>query len=170
MKHPSGTMRFLLQASGEVSNKEKTMKQKILFLILGLILFAGVAPAQDDSGRRLSATLTGAAEVPGPGDPDGRGTARIRLNQGKKQVCYELRVSNIATATMAHIHRGGTTAAGPVVVTLGAPATGSSSGCVENVSEELIKELRQNPENFYVNVHNAAFPDGAVRGQLRKGM
>ena len=145
-------------------------KQNILFLILSLILFAGAAMAQDDSGRPLSATLTGAAEVPGPGDTDGSGTASIRLNQGQKQVCFDLSVSNIATATAAHIHRGATTAAGPVVVTLTAPATGTSTGCVDNVSEELIKELRQSPENFYVNVHNAEFPNGAVRGQLGKGI
>ena len=139
-------------------------------MVLGLIFFAGAASAQEDSGRPLSATLTGAAEVPGPGDTDGAGTVSIRLNQGKKQVCYELTVSNIATATAAHIHRGGSTVAGPVVITLEAPADGSSSGCVEGVSDELIKEIRQNPENFYVNVHNAPFPAGAVRGQLTKGM
>ena len=146
-------------------------KQSILFLILGLVLFTGAAVAQDDSGRPLTATLTGATEVPGPGDADGAGTASIRLNQGKKQVCYELSVSNIGAATAAHIHRGGTGVAGPVVVTLGTPAAnGTSSGCVDNVSDTLIKELRQTPEKFYVNVHNAEFPAGAVRGQLGKGM
>jgi hypothetical protein len=143
---------------------------KILFLFVLIILLTGAAVAQDDAGRPLSATLTGASEVPGPGDADGSGTVTIRLNQGKKQVCYELSVSNIAPATAAHIHRGGTTVAGPVVVTLAAPTSGTSSGCVENVSEDLIKQIRQNPENYYVNVHNAAFPDGAVRGQLTKGM
>src|SRR5688572_18761081 len=96
--------------------------QKILFLILGLLLFAGSAAAQTDAGRPLSASMTGAAEVPGPGDTDGTGTVSIKLNQGKKQVCYELSVSNIATATAAHIHRGGTTVAGPPVVTLAAPS------------------------------------------------
>jgi hypothetical protein len=145
-------------------------KQRALFLILTLALFATTAAAQDDSGRPLTATLTGAAEVPGPGDTNGGGTASIRLNQGKKQVCFELTVTNIATATAAHIHRGGTTASGPVVVTLTAPANGSSRGCVDNVSDDLIKELRQTPEAFYVNVHNAEFTDGAVRGQLSKGM
>ena len=140
----------------------------VAFTIAALFLVTSSAVAQDDSGRKLTTALTGAAEVPGPGDPDGTGTASIRLNQGQKQVCFELSVSAIATATAAHIHRGSSTVAGPVVVTLTAPAGGTSSGCVDNVSEELIKEIRQHPENFYVNVHNADFPGGAVRGQLDK--
>jgi hypothetical protein len=52
---------------------------------------------------------------------------------------------------------------------LTAPSTGTSTGCVDNVSVALIKELRQTPEKFYVNVHNAEFPNGAIRGQLGKG-
>lgn len=143
--------------------------KKPLSLVLGLLLIVGIAIAQEDSGRKLSTTLSGATEVPGPGDADGTGTATIRLNQGQNQVCYELSVSNIATATAAHIHRGAVGVAGEVVVTLNAPANGTSKGCVESVSADLIKEIRQDPSKFYVNIHNADFPDGAVRGQLGKG-
>src|SRR5688572_19592329 len=143
---------------------------KIIFLFLTIVLVTGVAIAQDDSGRPLTATLTGPVEVPGPGDADGTGTVTIRLNQGKKQVCYELTVSNIAAATAAHIHSGATGVAGPPVVNLAAPVNGTSSGCVDNVDVNLIKALRQKPEDYYVNVHNADFPDGAIRGQLAKGM
>ena len=130
-------------------------------------LIAGAATAAD-GGRKLQTNLTGAAEVPGPGDPDGTGTAQITVNAGQKQVCYKLRVSNIAPATMAHIHEAAPTAAGPVVVTLRAPkATGTSSGCV-TVTRALALEILKDPSDYYVNVHNAAFPAGAVRGQLAK--
>ena len=129
-------------------------------------LIAGAATAAD-GGRKLQTNLTGAAEVPGPGDPDGRGTARITVNPGQKQVCYKLSVSNIAPATAAHIHEAAPTAAGPVVVTLGAPTSGTSSGCV-TVTRALALEILKDPSDYYVNVHNAAFPAGAVRGQLAK--
>ena len=133
-----------------------------------LLLGASSTFGQEDSGRPFSITLSGAAEVPGPGDADGAGTAEIRLNQGQNQVCFELTVSSIDTATAAHIHEAALDAAGPVVVTLTAPAAdGKSKGCVD-ASADLIKRIRQTPENFYVNVHNAAFPGGAVRGQLAK--
>ena len=150
------------------------MRKVSLFIaaiaLASVALFAGFVTAQekDQGGRRLTATLTGAAEVPGPGDADGAGAAVITLNQGQKEVCFELTVSNIATATAAHIHTGAAGAAGPVAVTLTPPpADGSSKGCV-NADAELIKNIRQNPANYYVNVHNADFPDGAVRGQLSK--
>jgi hypothetical protein len=120
-----------------------------------------------DGGRPLATTMTGAAEVPGPGDPDGSGTASITLNPGQGQVCFELTVSAIATATAAHIHVGPAGVAGPVVVGLAPPTSGTSSGCV-SADPELIKAIIQNPEEYYVNVHNADFPAGAVRGQLSK--
>ena len=130
-------------------------------------LLATAATAQT-GGRKLQTSLTGAAEVPGPGDTDGIGTAQITVNSGQNRVCYKLSVSNIAPATAAHIHEAPATAAGPVKVTLGTPnASGTSSGCV-TVARALALEILKRPADYYVNVHNAAFPAGAVRGQLAK--
>jgi len=139
----------------------------VISLVLASMSLALARQKVEHGGRPLTATLTGAAEVPGPGDTDGTGTATITLNPGKGQVCYELTVSNIGTATGAHIHSGAAAVAGPVLVGLQAPGSGSSKGCVD-LDKEKIKEIIQNPANFYVNVHNAEFPDGAVRGQLSK--
>ncbi len=122
----------------------------------------------EHGGRPLSADLTGAAEVPGPGDPDGTGTASVTLNQGQGEVCFELTVADIDPAIAAHIHVGSAGVAGGVVVGLAPPTTGSSSGCVTDVDPDLIKAIRQDPSGYYVNVHNVAFPGGAVRGQLSK--
>jgi CHRD domain len=144
----------------------------LICVCVGLVtsLTLSIGALAGDSGRPLATVLTGAAEVPGPGDPDGSGTAVIRLNPGQGQVCFELSVSNITLpATGAHIHVGTATEAGPVVVPLTPPdASGTSSGCV-SADAELIKAIIQNPENYYVNVHTVPlYAAGAVRGQLSK--
>jgi hypothetical protein len=126
--------------------------------------------AQLTGGRPFTINLTGAAEIPGPGDPDGSGTATFTLNQGLGIIKFEIHVSNITLPAIgAHIHIGGPTVAGPVVVGLTPPdATGHSSGEV-SVDPALIKAIRQHPENYYVNVHTLPlYAAGAVRGQLSK--
>ena len=147
------------------------MKQSLGVITL-LLFVAGVSvviSAQDPQqvGRPLTTALTGAAEVPGPGDADGTGTASITLNHGQGEVCYELTVDKIAAANAAHIHIGAVDKAGPPVLNLTPPTNGTSKGCAP-LDKEKIKDIVQNPANYYVNVHNAEFPDGAVRGQLGK--
>lgn len=125
---------------------------------------AAVVGDGDHGGRPLTATLDGASERPGPGDPDGTGTATISLNQGQGQVCFELTWDAIDTPTAAHIHEAPPSEPGPVVVPLDVDPP---QGCVE-ADSELIKAIRQNPDAFYVNIHNGPFPGGAIRGQLTR--
>ena len=140
---------------------------RLALLALSATLLAAPAIA-DDGGRPLSAHLTGAAEKPSPGDADGMGHAKFRVNVGQNQVCYDLMVEKIAAATMAHIHKAPAAAAGPPVLTLQAPgADGKAKGCA-TADAAVVKDILQNPDAYYVNVHNAEFPAGAVRGQLSK--
>jgi glucose/arabinose dehydrogenase len=122
-----------------------------------------------EGGQQFTTTLTGAAEVPGPGDPDGSGTATVTLNPDGEEVCWEIQVSDITLpATAAHIHEAPVGVAGPVVVTLSAPdANGVASGCTTVASAEIM-EILEHPEEYYVNVHTSDYPAGAVRGQLSK--
>ena len=142
-------------------------KKRVLIaatLAMAGVMFFGV-PAL--AGTMLTATLSGAAEVPGPGDPDSSGTADLNLLPKRERICYTITVQNIEPATAAHIHRGTSTVAGPIVKELKAPSDGSSSGCVRSGSR-LIQKIRNNPSRYYVNVHNDDFPNGALRGQLTK--
>jgi hypothetical protein len=50
-------------------------------------------------------------------------------------------------------------------VPLKTPTVGDTAGCVQT-RERLVARILANPQNFYVNVHNARFPGGAIRGQL----
>lgn len=153
------------------------MRKTFLFLaVITLSLFALVnftlaqkekGKEQDHGGRPMMVELSGAAEAPGPGDADGSGTVSITLNHGQGQVCYDITVKDIQTPTAAHIHAGAAGQAGGAKVTFKAAADGAWKGCV-NADKDVIKDIMQNPANYYVNVHNAEFPNGAVRGQLAK--
>ena len=137
---------------------------------------SGQDPALDVAGSTTSATagtrevgygveLSGDAEVPGPGDDDGSGEAEVRLVPERSEVCFEITVEGIGDPHGAHIHRGAAGTSGDVVLDLPPADDGSWSGCVA-ADQLLVGELVSNPSGFYVNVHDAAFPDGAVRGQL----
>ena len=118
----------------------------------------------DTFGNEFRADLNGANE-PGGGDPDGSGIARVETNDTLNTVCADLEVRDIGIVTAAHIHRGAAGVNGPPVVTLDPPDDNDSDDC-DSVSDDLIDEIRRNPRGFYVNVHTADYPNGAIRGQL----
>ncbi len=117
------------------------------------------------AGTELSAELSGDAEVPGPGADGGSGSATVRPDPEAGELCFTLEVEGVEGASAAHVHEGAADVAGPVVVPLEAPAEGSVEGCTE-VEASILESIAADPASFYVNVHNAEFPDGAVRGQL----
>jgi CHRD domain len=135
-----------------------------LALVLVGVVGAG-AQGDGQQSKALFAVLTGQKE-PGGGDPNGRGsfTAIVDGNQ----LCYGLTNRNIEDPGAAHIHRGGRRVAGDVVVPLEQPSSGdpgASSDCVQ-VARSLARAILRNPNRYYVNVHTAGLPDGAIRGQL----
>jgi hypothetical protein len=113
--------------------------------------------------------LTGAAEVPGPGDEDGDGFANVFLQPEGGQICYDIVVNGIDAPTAAHIHEGAAGVAGPVVVPLETPVVEGGGAAIDSCASAdavLIDRIAADPTGFYINVHNADFPDGALRGQL----
>ena len=96
------------------------------------------------------------------------GTRKFKIDAAKSQVCYELHASGIGAATMAHIHKAPADAAGPVAIPLKAPdASGKVSECT-TADAAVVNDILHNPAAYYVNIHNAQFPAGAIRGQLSK--
>jgi hypothetical protein len=131
-----------------------------------------------DVPDQLTARLLGGNEVP-PADPDGRGLAFV--DTGRTRVCFALAWTGIGAPIFAHIHSGVAGVNGPVVVLFfdvpepaGSPPAAlpdtinAAAGCVGGQSPALLRDIRQHPSAYYVNIHTAAFPGGAIRGQLRR--
>ncbi|MGH9156490.1 MAG: CHRD domain-containing protein [Acidimicrobiales bacterium] len=140
--------------------------------LAALVAIGGTATA---GGRPFAMALSGAQEVPANvHGHDDRGSVAVSLNQGQEEICFTLGAitlrSGEALPTAGHIHRAPAGVAGPVVVPLFGAGTAPTSyptaeRCVP-AARDLVKEIRQNPGRFYVNLHNPSHPSGVVRGQL----
>lgn len=131
---------------------------------LGLAV-GGCATIASTVGSSWNTALVGQQEVPGPGSPSATGTARVTADATTNTICADLTTAGLANPTMAHIHKGARGASGPPILTLETPVNGASSKCY-SVEKALAASLIADPANFYVNIHTAAYPSGAIRGQL----
>jgi hypothetical protein len=168
--------------------RKRIVALPVVALVLGLLAIAPSAQAQPSHYARaatshsakasadlfLIAKLSGSNEVPVPGgpavgDPDGRGTAIIRLRNN--QVSFALSWSGIGTPTLGHIHEAPIGVNGSVVVPFfGTPmpdTARAAAGAVTVTDPAIAARIRENPAGFYVNLHTAQFPGGAIRGQLK---
>jgi len=149
------------------------------FSLVGIVAIGGIATARD---RTLRASLDGVQEVP-DADPDGTGKARVTVDEETGEVCFTVRFNGVGTPNRGHIHTGIAGANGGIVVPffelVGVPADprnddledGHLEGCVTldpavPANAALLADIADHPEEYYVNLHNARFPGGAVRGQL----
>ena len=126
----------------------------------------------DLNGRAEVGTGTNNAVV---GDPNGRGEVYVfGIDGDPTTLCYVLLVDKIETATAAHIHEAPAGTNGPVVVNLAAPFDGDAADCLTEgeagkfVGGQTVADILANPADYYVNVHNAEYPAGALRGQLSR--
>jgi hypothetical protein len=142
-----------------------------LIALVALLALMALPSSVAAGGRPFTVPMTGGAERPGPGDPDGTGTAWLWVNVGLQEVCYSLSVQNITLpAVAAHIHKAPVTDPGPIVVPFVPPdATGTSSGCASVSDRGLLIDILAHPGAYYVNVHTLPlYGPGAVRGQLSR--
>ena len=131
--------------------------------VVALPTASGTAPA----GSSFFAVLDGEHEQP---DADGDGYGTFSASFRGNVLCYGIQVVNIAPPNAAHIHQGAVNVNGPIRVGLTPPTTGvqGASAKCQTVPMAQANAIKANPGAFYVNVHNGAFPGGAIRGQLFK--
>lgn len=110
------------------------------------------------------ARMTADQEVPKPGPAGGRGLARLDVDPYEHRVCYQLSYEGIGKPTGGHIHRGGQGTNGPVVVDLDLARNGDQA-CVAG-NPRVLRDMQAQPQRYYVNLHTAEYPDGAIRGQV----
>jgi hypothetical protein len=122
---------------------------------------------------------SGSAPEFGVGQEPATGQAIVVVDAFNGEVTVELEYSEITQefddSPGAHIHVGAIDENGPVVIAFATAAElaandGSLTAVVdENIEDFRFAELIEDPDNFYVNVHNDDFPAGAIRGQLPTG-
>jgi hypothetical protein len=136
--------------------------------VLGAAAWLSVGTAQAQTVT-LIALLNGVNEVnaagtPGQGDLDGTGTATITINMGTTPdptVSWNITANNIVMPLSgSHIHQAPAGVNGGIVVDFSSTLVGSG------VMDPDLRNVVANPAGFYVNLHNSAFPGGAIRGQL----
>jgi hypothetical protein len=115
------------------------------------------------------ALMDGAQEVPVLGDPDGRATGFLGV--ARHRLDFAFTWTGISPPTAGHLHPGKPGAANPLAVELFASAGGLPPSLLGVAGETeatpaVTKAVNKNPQNFYLNLHNAEFAKGAVRGQL----
>jgi len=109
--------------------------------------------------------MTGRAETPA-GAPDGVGVAIIALHDSVNKVCWRFsHLHGFVSATYAHIHHGAKGKPGPIVIPLSTASKLHHGGCV-TASATLLAAIAKDPSAYYVNIHSAKYPQGAVRAQL----
>lgn len=129
--------------------------------LLGLAMLP--APAFADGTVNLGAALAGENET-GGGAVGGTGAFSAELDPESGDLCFTLTVDGMGEPTAAHIHSGVAGKNGDPVVTISVTDEDGDE-CVA-VQREVAAAIVAAPASYYVNVHSAAFPKGAVRGQL----
>lgn len=146
----------------------RSNRTALLGILAAVAMIVGMSLPALGGGRPLTAELSGDNEVP-PSGSQATGTAHFTLNQGQGEVCLDVTSSGYEEGEVivaGHIHPGAAGVNGAPIIDFMVNAP-NFSNCVE-ADPELIKDIRQNPENYYFNLHSNVTPSGVIRGQLTK--
>ena len=144
------------------------MRRTLIALVISAVALVAVlaANAASTATVKFEVALKGNNEAPAA-PASNKGKIELTLNKATGKVCWDFKLAKIdGKPTQAHIHKGKAGVAGNVVVPFG--ASYKRQGCT-TASKTLVKSIAGHPGSYYVNVHNAKHPAGAMRGQLARG-
>ena len=139
------------------------MRRTLIALALSVSALVAAAVAAGATGTKFEIALKGTNESPAaPASNSGR--VELTLNAKTGKVCWDFKLKKIdGKPSQAHIHKGKRGVSGNVLVPLG--GTYKRQGCT-TAPKATVKAILRSPGSYYVNVHNAKHPLGAMRGQL----
>lgn len=137
-----------------------------LFCLTGLVLL-GLETSAQAASATYALSLDGSQET-GAGDLDGAGSGTITLDDVTGSVSWNITYADIAAPTGMHIHTGVAGISDDVLFSLGIDTSGGAGTLIHSLTAPLssISSVLSSPLGFYVNIHNADFGPGAIRGQL----
>ena len=141
------------------------MRRTLTALVISALALVAVLAANAASARtvKFEVALKGTNEKPAAAASN-RGRVELTLNTTTGKVCWDFKLTKIdGKPAQAHIHKGKAGVSGNVVVPLG--ANYKRQGCT-TAAKSLVRSIAGHPGAYYVNVHNAKHPLGAMRGQL----
>jgi len=140
------------------------MPRRIACLLAAAVLLACASPGRSQDVR-MSANLDGKRQVP-PVETAGSATATVLFDKDTRTVTWDIYYTGLSgEPTAAHFHGPASSgAAAGVQVDLAPegfsdPLRGSAQLTAEQADQLLA-------EDWYVNFHTAAHPDGEIRGQI----
>jgi hypothetical protein len=107
--------------------------------------------------------------VPGPGDPDGSGKAKLTLTTREDKhggrICSKITFQGIEPPVRGAPLRGLFRAT--AIIGLTAPGASSPVDDCRKFQRSFVTFIAEHPRRFYVVLINSTFLTGAIRGQLR---
>jgi hypothetical protein len=156
----------VLVLAGCGSSKTTTVTQQ-----KGISGVSKYEPPPGPVAASYSVTLSGFKRGKGsePGSPNGSALGLIDVNPDTNELCWTFtQLQNVPHPTAARIFRLGAFVSQQFVTSsVGIPLghTYKPSGCIHE-HPRVLGLVTTTPQEFYVNIHDAEYPLGAVRGPL----
>jgi hypothetical protein len=132
-----------------------------VFILILLVNCKDDETPMADNVEFNSVSLSAAQEVPLTGSL-ASGSLKVIYDRNSNKMNYTITYSGV-TPTAMHFHKGAVGAAGGVELEVPGPFTTGMTGTL-TLTDAQEADLLAN--NWYLNVHSAAFPGGEIRGQV----